>query len=377
MKKFFSIYLIAALLAFAALPGCGGKEGPSVPPPPYQPGEPENPQDPEDPEDPGEDPTPTTPPGAWEANRGKQVTPSGSGWTSKSLNGYPGITFYSFSGTDPASGVKQCAYAVDLDLSNPNYAVKMTYSNPTLKTSEVHANYLSIATINAGYEAGSIYIRVDDKEKSSLPNTVIGSTGVRNWKSEAGIFMDVERTISIDKAEELIRPYVSPDVSEMNAFIRKERNYYAAHTEKYVLSSSPLLIYDYNPVGETFIDYTISNWTKLNTEEPQYHQRKRHPRTAVALTEFNHFIMIVVDGRQTGTGRYGMSAKELTKFLVNNFNPQYALNLDGGGSTAMCVKGLPDASYVDESRKLVNSPIQDNKPANERARDTHIIIVEK
>ena len=95
----------------------------------------------------------------------------------------------------------------------------------------------------------------------------------------------------------------------------------------------------------------------------------RHPRTAVALTENGHLILIVVDGRQTN--RSGFSARELTRFLVKWFNPQYALNLDGGGSTAMCVEGLGD------SRNIVNSPIQDNEPGRERARDTHIVILAK
>ncbi|MDY4812003.1 MAG: phosphodiester glycosidase family protein [Muribaculaceae bacterium] len=31
----------------------------------------------------------------------------------------------------------------------------------------------------------------------------------------------------------------------------------------------------------------------------------------------------------------GMNARELTKFLVHYFNPQWALNMDGGGSTTM------------------------------------------
>lgn len=42
-----------------------------------------------------------------------------------------------------------------------------------------------------------------------------------------------------------------------------------------------------------------------------------------------------------------MTAKELTIFLKNWFKPQYALNLDGGGSTTMCVKGQGDpATHV-------------------------------
>ena len=186
-------------------------------------------------------------------------------------------------------------------------------------------------------------------------------------------FADNGHKAHIDAAEELIRPYVSPAEDKMSDYIYKQRMFCYNKDDDDILSSSPMLINDFNPVGETFIDYNISNWTKLNSEEPQYHQRKNHPRTAVALTENNHLILVVVDGRQTN--RYGMSARALTKFLVKHFNPQYALNLDGGGSTAMCVNGLQDGDYTDKARALVDSPIQDNKPANERARDTHIVIL--
>ena len=349
--------------------GCGGKKITVDLPAPPNPYTPTTPSGGDDGGEGGEGGGGSTTVGEWEKNRGKIVTPSGAGWTSTVVR--EGITFYKFSGTDPVTGAAQNVCAIDVDLSNDKYAVKLAYSSPTATTSTVHAREKAIATMNAGYEAGSSYIKIDGKAKSSIPNTQIGSTGVGNWKSEAGFFADGERSISIKAVEELIRPYVSPSSDKMNAYISSERNAYMAASEKYIISSSPMLIKDYQPVGETFIDYTISNWSKLNSEEPQYHQRKRHPRSAVALTENNHFIMMVVDGRQSKFAE-GVSAKELTQFFVANFNPQYALNMDGGGSTAMCVEGLGDAST-----HVVDSPIQDNVPGKERARDTHFIIVAK
>ena len=381
MLRFFWIFLAVLSLQ---LSGCGDKHGPDLPPPSYKPGDETDPSGEDDPPGGGgEEGGPTNP---WDANRGKIVTPSGAGWTIRKVR--EGITYYYYSGRDEILNQLQHVHAVDIDLSNPGYAVKLTYDNTALATSEAHTKYNSIATINAGYEAGSIYIRScavngtfleKGQDKSSLPNTSIGTTGVRNWKSEAGFFGDGERGLSIKKAEELIRPYMSPELDEMSTYIRKQRNFYLADkTSKDVLSSSPMLIDDFNPVGETFINYSITNWESVeSTVEPQYHQRKEHPRTAIALTENNHFIMLVVDGRQKSKGMYGMSAKALTRFLVTNFNPQYALNLDGGGSTSMCVSGLPDGDYVDQARFLVDSPIQDNEPGKERPRDTHLIIIEK
>ena len=353
------------IILFALLPlllCCEGGSGKiEVPPPPAV----DPPQPSDNPSGGGDEQD--KPHGEWDKNRGKIVTPSGEGWTSRTVR--EGITFYAFSGTDPITKLAQNVCAVDVDLSNDKYSVKLAYSSPAVFTSAVHSKYNSIATMNAGYEAGSIFIRVDGRDKSALPNIVIGSTGVRNWKSEAGFFADGERSISIRAAEDLRRPYISPSQDEMSAFIRNERNFYMNSTEKNIISSSPLLIDDYQPVGEAFINYTIGDWSSLNSEDPQYHQRKRHPRSAIALTENNHFIMMVVDGRQSRFAE-GMSAKELTQFFVANFNPQYALNMDGGGSTAMCVEGLGTSDT-----HIVDVPINDNKKGNERARDTHFIIV--
>ena len=106
-------------------------------------------------DDGGDDQTP----GEWEANRGKIVTPSGDNWTSKTIRN--GITYYTFSGKEEFTNAKQQVFAIDIDLSDPSYSVKLAYTNPAPVTSEAHKMYNSIATLNAGYEAGSIYIRAN------------------------------------------------------------------------------------------------------------------------------------------------------------------------------------------------------------------------
>ena len=376
MKNVLKIFWIAAFLSLT-LPGCGDKNVPELPAPDYKPLQEQT--DPEDPETPGGD-DPDTPPGTnpWDENRGKVVTPSGEGWTSKTIR--EGITYYTFSGKEAICGNQmEEVFVIDLDLSNPNYEVKLTYTNPTVVTSSVHTTYNSIATMNAGYEAGSIFIRSDGKTRSGLPNNQIGTTGVNNWKSEAAVYCDGQRNIKISfEGGYYPRPYVDPALNGgpgISQVVNAQRKAYndLVSTWPYILSSAPMLIDDYKPVGENFCDYTItdSQVNKLNSEDPQRHQRVRHPRTAVALTENNHFIMFTVDGRQTSKG---MSCRELTRFLVKYFNPQYALNLDGGGSTTLCVEGEGDPTT-----HVVNYPCDNNKydHAGERVRDTHFVIVAK
>ena len=362
-----NIYLIAVFLPLLVW-SCGGKDNPDLIPPPPTPS--------------GNEPGGGGSGGSggdggggggtnpWDANRGKVVRPTaGNGWTVSTVR--EGIVYYAYSGKDAVTGVNQEAFAIDLDLSNPKYTVALTYTKPAAVTSDVYKNNKAIVAMNAGYEAGSIFIKVNGSTLSAIPNTQISDTGVPNWKSEAAFFCDGVRNVSIAKSGDLIRPYKAPDGNQaQQALVTKQRNFYIQRSDKYIISSAPMLLDDYNPVGETYIDSSVSNWSSLSSEHPQHHQRKRHPRTAVALTHDNHLIMLVVDGRTSISN--GMSAKELTQFMVKYFNPQYALNMDGGGSTAMCVEGLGNAET-----HLVNKPCDTGGRADkQRARDTHFVILE-
>jgi exopolysaccharide biosynthesis protein len=64
---------------------------------------------------------------------------------------------------------------------------------------------------------------------------------------------------------------------------------------------------------------------------------QRHPRTALGLTRDRRtLIMAVVDGRTTG--RIGMTCDELTNLLLEH-GAHDAVNLDGGGSSALWMAG--------------------------------------
>ena len=296
---------------------------------------------------------------------GRMSAPSsGNGWRVFKI--HKGVMYYTFSGTDAITGAKQQAFAIDVDLSS-KYTVKMTYTTPSLATSAAHQMYSSVATMNAGYETGSIYIRDNGQELFNIPNTTIGTSGVPNWKSEAAFIRKSNGTISIKKGATLTRPYAVP--ANINTAITTLRNAYHNATAEDLISSAPMLIDNYSTVGETFVNESISNWENLNGENPQKHQRARHPRSAIALTADNHFIMLVVDGRNPGVSE-GMNAKELTKFLKKWFNPQYALNMDGGGSSTLCVEGKGNSQT-----HVVNTPCNDN--GAERKRLTHFIVVPK
>src|SRR5699024_43420 len=76
----------------------------------------------------------------------------------------------------------------------------------------------------------------------------------------------------------------------------------------------------------------------------------RHPRSAIGITADNTFIMIVVDGRNRMA--QGMNLQELGKIMAW-LKARSAMNLDGGGSSTLYVKGATE-------NDIVNHP-SDNK----------------
>lgn len=62
-----------------------------------------------------------------------------------------------------------------------------------------------------------------------------------------------------------------------------------------------------------------------------------NPRTAVGVTADGRFLLVVADGRQPGYS-VGMTMGELARLMLA-LGAQRALNLDGGGSSTMAVKG--------------------------------------
>ncbi len=63
----------------------------------------------------------------------------------------------------------------------------------------------------------------------------------------------------------------------------------------------------------------------------------RAPRTAVGLDDRGNLLLATVDGRQPGYS-VGMTLRELARTL-DELGAQEAINLDGGGSTTMAIKG--------------------------------------
>ena len=93
-----------------------------------------------------------------------------------------------------------------------------------------------------------------------------------------------------------------------------------------VLASGPLLIED----GE------VCSWEMCDSSFVV----TKHPRSAVFTTKDKRTVFITVDGRSKGNA-IGVSLPELAH-LICILGGEDALNLDGGGSTTLWMKGAPD-----------------------------------
>lgn len=77
----------------------------------------------------------------------------------------------------------------------------------------------------------------------------------------------------------------------------------------------------------------------------------RHPRTAVGLSQDGRtLILAVVDGRQSSS--VGMTGAELSRLMIG-LGAWTALNLDGGGSSAMYVDGAGVVNRPSDGRERV------------------------
>ena len=313
--------------------------------------------------------------------------PGDAGWTISNVA--DGITYYRYAYNCPETENKyQDVYVIDLDLTNPKYAVKVVYSTPSTVCSNLFDATSAFAAINGGYEIVSIALKANGlwngqslqyypqgMPVSFMPNNFITDNNgnqVPNWKSEGTFYCDGRRGLKI-----AFDGY-DPNTSTKTKTVEEERLFYQLCTDEWpaLISSAPVLIHDFNPVGKQFKN--LHPKQSSSSEDPNTHQRGQYPRTAVALTEGNHFLMVVCDGRYTsGYGGNGMSAYWLTSFLAKYFNPQYALNLDGGGSSTMCVR---DSAFSADNY-VVNYPCDNmgngttHDHTGQRKRDSFIVIV--
>jgi GH25 family lysozyme M1 (1,4-beta-N-acetylmuramidase) len=98
---------------------------------------------------------------------------------------------------------------------------------------------------------------------------------------------------------------------------------------------------------------------QFNSSADPEHITERHPRTAIGVTATNGLILCVVDGRSIESA--GVTVKELAEIMLS-FGARHALEMDGGGSSALWVRD-----------RVVNVP----SDGAERPVINHVLIYEE
>jgi exopolysaccharide biosynthesis protein len=91
----------------------------------------------------------------------------------------------------------------------------------------------------------------------------------------------------------------------------------------HIISGGPYLVKD----GQVYVDIKEQKLLAIGG---------RNPRTAIGYTADNKFIIVTVDGREGCS--IGLTLTELANYM-KKLGCVNAMNLDGGGSTVMYVKG--------------------------------------
>ena len=92
---------------------------------------------------------------------------------------------------------------------------------------------------------------------------------------------------------------------------------------QHIISGGPYLLKE----NQIFIDMTAQKLQSIGG---------RNPRTAIGYTEDNNLVLVAVDGREGSS--VGLTLVELAK-LMKTLGCTNAINLDGGGSTVIYIKG--------------------------------------
>lgn len=198
---------------------------------------------------------------------------------------------------------------VEVDLKKLAKRVHLAADPEVLKTTGAFAEEnRALVAINGGFfdvkNGGAVdYIRVDGK--------VVNPTRNKSARANA--------VLTLHKKKISIQAATSENTEQSTA--------------ENVMLSGPLLVLNGNSIA------LESNPFNSN----------RHPRTAMAVQKNRKLILMVVDGRNSKA--HGMSLMELAR-VMKWLGAKDAMNLDGGGSSTLYIKGEGVVNYPSDNKQF-------------------------
>jgi len=247
-----------------------------------------------------------------------------------------GVFWLSWLGKDTVLHRMESINALVINLESAPLTYDFSWFNDHRKTlSYVADSTLAVAAVNSGYfeylnDGGFVSFH---KSKGQVNQEVtIPENHTRFWKHQAAFIQNGEGNFAIIQGNQ----YVYKQLPIEN-----------------IISSAPLLISDGVPVGKYFVTQKEGDKSHLPGEHPERHQAGFGPRMAFATTPDRRLILLSVDGRSPSA--QGINAAELTDLLYQHFKANQAINMDGGGSLTMFVRGATPTgvvNYPSDQRKI-------------------------
>lgn len=246
-----------------------------------------------------------------------------------------GIKIFKGTRADPALEI----FYTEIDLNAENIAIRPYLLNPPNNVRDLTEQVGSYLSINGGYFSGStsfssvVYpeevraVNVRELARNSQTLPVIRSFFGLTYDNEPSIDwiyhfgneisgirkFDAPLAYEFDDATPLPAPQESEGILYENLMVG--------------IGGAPILVKNSTPSITYNEEIMWGSGVGLSN---------RDPRTAVGFTNDNKIIFIVADGRQTQSE--GVSLVELADIMIS-LGCVEALNLDGGGSSQMAVKG--------------------------------------
>lgn len=224
-------------------------------------------------------------------------------WTTERLE--KGIYWKNYRG-DVLFDSRQNINLVELYIDSVSTDFKLAFLKDSLiKTSEFGSNHNALIAINGSFfrrdmGGSAVFLKVDGEviHEGHINRDPFNERGAVGWSEDQPI-----------------------------QILKKPKDGWTTSPFETIMSSGPLLVYD----------------SQIQTFNNNPFHQNRHPRTAIAVTNDRRLFLVTIDGRSFQA--YGMTIPELTTFLID-LGAKDALNLDGGGSTAMWIRNMTDNGIV-------------------------------
>ena len=221
------------------------------------------------------------------------------------------IKIYDTYGTLADGSPVRAMYA-EVDLRDDNLKLRVQGSNIKRQTTlEAYRQFHGILAINGGYfsDTSSVSVLISDGEVVSA-----GHSGNEPRGAFGMVQGEPEIVWTNSKNSRLPYKYEFPKISQKMEIWNPAQ----------AVGGGPVLIKE-GKINVTFREEAFGG-----------SHLQRHPRTAIGYKDKNTLLLMVVDGRQLASA--GVTLPELAE-LILRIGAKDALNLDGGGSSAMVAAG--------------------------------------